>query len=295
MTTTIQRALAAGLCALPLMLGSAHGADVNSTDYLPAPAGTNLLVFYSQYATRSEYVSTSGQTFSNNTGLDSYVDILRYVHYMDIGGILIAPQVLLPAGTLYNGRIAGTDLNAAAGLGDPILATTVWVVNNKATETYVGLMPYLFLPLGQYSSGEALNLGENRWKLDLQAGWYQGLGQGFALQLTGDVIWYGDNTSAGNGIQTLSQDNTYQVQAWLSYGFAETWRAAVGYSRFWGGTEYLGGVATGNATERDQVRLELSKFITPTFQVLGLVQRDFNTSGGFPEDFRGTVRLLQVF
>lgn len=281
-------------CAM-LAGSSAWAADVNSGDYLPAPAGTNLLVFYSQYATRDEYVSASGQTISNGTGLDSYVNILRYVHYFDIGGFTVAPQVLIPAGTLYNGRLGGASFDAAAGLGDPILATTVWVVNNKATQTYIGIMPYLFLPVGQYSAGEVLNLGENRWKLDLQAGWYQGLTNGVALQLTGDVIWYGDNARAGNGTQTLSQDPTYQLQAWLSHAFAPTWSAAVGYSQFWGGTEYLAGMPTGNSTERSQVRLELSKFITPTFQVLGLVQRDVATSGGFPEEFRGTVRLLQVF
>lgn len=294
MIRSFKSAVLAAFCA-SFSISAAMAADVNSGDYLPAPAGTNLLVFYSQYATRDEYVSTSGQTFSSGTGLDSYVDILRYVHYFDIAGFTVAPQVLIPAGTLYNGRIAGSSLDAAAGLGDPILATTVWVVNNKATQTYIGVMPYLFIPLGQYSTGEALNLGENRWKLDLQAGWYQGLAGGFALQLTGDVIWYGDNTKAGSGTQTLSQDPTYQFQAWLSYAFAPTWSAAAGYSQFWGGTEYLAGVPTGNATERTQVRFELSKFITPTFQVLGLVQRDVAASGGFPEAFRGTVRLLQVF
>ncbi|MFG1351588.1 transporter [Xanthobacter autotrophicus] len=295
MISLLNGAILAILFCIGLASGSAKAADVNSGDYLPAPAGTNLLVFYSQYATRNEYVTNSGQTFSDDTGLDSYVNILRYVHYFDIAGFTVAPQVLIPAGTLYNGRIAGTPFDAAAGLGDPIVATTVWVVNNKATQTFIGIMPYLFLPLGQYSSGEALNLGENRWKLDLQAGWYQGLASGFALQLTGDAVWYGDNTKAGNGTQTLSQDPTYQFQAWFSYAFAPSWSAAVGYSQFWGGTEYLAGVPTGNSTEHSQVRLELSKFITPTFQVLGLVQRDVATSGGFPEDFRGTVRLLQVF
>lgn len=294
MIRLVKGAVLGAFCAL-LAAGPASAADVNSGDYLPAPAGTNLLVFYSQYATRDEYVSTSGQTFSSGTGLDSFVNILRYVHYFDIGGFTVAPQVLLPAGTLYNGRVAGAPLDAAAGFGDPILAATVWVVNNKATETYVGIMPYLFLPIGQYDAGSALNLGENRWKLDLQAGWYQGLANGFALQVTGDVVWYGNNSEAGTGTQTLSQDTTYQLQAWLSYALAPTWSAAVGYSQFWGGTEYLAGVATGNATDRTQLRFELSKFITPTFQVLGQIQRDVATSGGFPEDFRGTVRLLQVF
>ncbi|ABS70256.1 conserved hypothetical protein; putative signal peptide (plasmid) [Xanthobacter versatilis] len=282
----------AGMLLLP---DAARALDINSSDYLPAPAGTNLLLFYSQYATRSEYESTTGTVISKDTGLDSYVDILRYVHYFDVAGSRVAVQALLPAGTLYNAEVGGTKLNAAAGFGDPILSAVLWVVNNKDTESYVAIAPYLSVPVGQYSPGETLNMGENRWKLDLQGAWYQGLGNGFAMQLSGDVIWYGSNGQAGNGLQTLTQDNTYQFQAWLSYAFAPTWSAAAGYSKYWGGTEYLAGVPTGNATERDQVRLELSKFITPTFQVLGLVQRDFNTSGGFPEDFRGTIRLLQVF
>nr|WP_272904352.1 transporter [Xanthobacter agilis] len=280
---------------LPLGTLGAHAIDINSADYVPAPAGANLLLFYSQYATRSEYVSTSGATISQNTGLDSYVDILRYVHYFDVAGFRVAAQTLVPVGTLYNGRLGGTDLDSASGFGDPIFSGVLWLINNKESESYFAVAPYLYAPLGQYDSNQALNVGENRWKLDLQTAWYQGFGNGVALQIAGDVIWYGSNSDAGGGNATLTQDNTYQLQVWLSYAFAPTWSAAVGYSGFWGGTEYLSGVATGNATERDQLRFELSKFITPTFQVLGLVQRDFNTSGGFPEDFRGTLRLLQVF
>ncbi|MFG1347879.1 transporter [Xanthobacter autotrophicus DSM 431] len=284
-------------CAAALCVGVTPAAaiDVNSSDYLPAAPGTNLLLFYSQYADRSEYVSSSGVVISADTGLSSYVNIFRYVHYFDVGGFTVAPQVLVPAGTLYDAKLGGVNLGSAAGFGDPIFAMPVWLVNNSATQTYVGLTPYLFVPLGQYDAGSPLNMGENRWKLDLQAGWYQGLGNGFALQLTADVTWYGVNNEAGAGRQSLAQNNTYQIQAWLSYSLSKTWSVAAGYAKLWGGTEYLDGIQTGSATERDQIRLELSTFVTPTFQVLGQVQRDFNTSGGFPEDFRGTVRVMQVF
>ncbi|MFG1419335.1 transporter [Xanthobacter sp. V0B-10] len=288
-------ALLGAALVLPVGADGAFAIDINSADYVPAPAGANLLLFYSQYATRSEFVNTSGTTISQNTSLDSYVDILRYVHYFDVAGFRVAAQTLVPVGTLYNGRVSGTNLDSAAGFADPIFSGVLWLINNKESESYVAVAPYLYAPLGQYDSSQALNMGENRWKLDLQGAWYQGFGNGIALQIAGDVIWYGSNDEAGGGYQTLTQDNTYQFQAWLSYAFAPTWSAAVGYSGFWGGTEYLSGIPTGNATQRDQLRFELSKFITPTFQVLGLVQRDFNTSGGFPEDFRGTLRLLQVF
>lgn len=282
-----------GAALLPA--ASANALDVNSADYVPAAPGTNLALLYSQYATRSEYVSKSGATISQDTSLDSYVNIFRYVHYLEIAGFTAAVQTLIPFGTLYNAKLGRTDLGSAAGIGDPIVSAVFWLLNNKASESYFAIAPYFFVPLGQYKSGDGLTMGENRWKLDLQAAYYQGLGKGFALQLSGDVIWYGSNTAAGTGMQTLTQDNTYQFQAWLSYAFAPTWSAAVGYSKYWGGTEYVSGLPTGNATERDQIRFELSKFITPTFQVQGLVQRDIAASGGFPEDFRGTIRLMQVF
>lgn len=290
-----RRATAVAVAFILLACGEARAVDVDASDYVPLPAGTNLLLYYAQYATRSEYISTSGVSLTRNTGLDSYVNVLRYVHYFDIAGFTVAPEVLIPAGTLYNGRIGGLELDSAAGFGDPIVAVAFWMVNNKATQTYIGITPYLFIPVGQYNPAASLNMGESRWKLDTQAGWYQGMGNGFSFQITGDAIWYGDNTSAGGGSQVLSQDMTFQFQAWLSYAFTDTWQASIGYSKYWGGDEFLDGLPTGNATERDQVRVEISKFITPTFQVLGSIQRDFNTSGGFPEDFRGTLRLMQVF
>ncbi|MFG1392301.1 transporter [Xanthobacter agilis] len=295
LATMRRRAATVTVAFTLLACGEARAVDVNASDYVPVPAGTNLLLYYAQYATRSEYISTSGVGMTRNTGLDSYVNILRYVHYFDVAGFTVAPEVLIPAGTLYNGRIGGVELDSAAGFGDPIVAVAFWMVNNKATQTYIGITPYLFVPVGQYNPAAALNIGENRWKLDTQAGWYQGLGNGLSFQITGDAIWYGDNTGAGSGSQVLSQDTTFQFQFWLSYSFADTWQASIGYSKYWGGNEFLNGRPTGNATERDQARFELSTFITPTFQVLGLIQRDFNTSGGFPEDFRSTLRLMQVF
>ncbi|MDS6631748.1 transporter [Klebsiella michiganensis] len=63
-------------------------------------------------------------------------------------------------------------------------------------------MPYLYVPAGSYDAGRTLNVGENRWKFDLQLGGVQQLGNGFATQLSADAMWYGDNDDA-TGIGTV--------------------------------------------------------------------------------------------
>lgn len=281
--------------AAMLHASPSHAIDVNSHDWLTAPAGTNFFLNYSIFATRSEYVDKSGNKIKDGTNLNSFVDVLRYVHFTEIAGFHAVVQGVIPVGTLYDAELGGVDLGSSSGFGDPVLAAAIWPYTNDQSKTYLAIEPFLTLPLGQYDESKALNIGENRWKLDLQFGWYQGLTDKVGMQLTYDIIWYGDNDDAAGGSQKLTQDNTHQFQAWLNYDFAPSWNVAVGYQKLMGGDEYLGGVATGNATDRDQGRLELSTFVTPTFQILGDVSHDFRTEGGFAEDFRGTLRLLQIF
>ncbi|URR20371.1 transporter [Klebsiella quasipneumoniae] len=203
-------------CTLWLATGPAHAVDLNSQDLIPAPAGTDAILGYFTYATRDSFTPTGGGEIKQETGLDSFVSIFRYVHYMDVGGFTVAPQVLLPYGRLYNGSLNGVRLDSASGLGDPILAAPVWLVNNPSTT--FAIVPYLYLPAGSYDAGRTLNVGENRWKFDLQLGGVQQLGNGFATQLSTDVMWYGVNDDAsGIGTGRLKQDNTYQFQGWVNW------------------------------------------------------------------------------
>lgn len=106
-------------CTLWLATIPAHAVDLNSQDLIPAPAGTDAILAYFTYATRDSFTPTGGGEIKQGTGLDSFVSIFRYVHYMDVGGFTVAPQVLMPYGRLYNGSLGGARLDSASGLGDP--------------------------------------------------------------------------------------------------------------------------------------------------------------------------------
>ncbi|WP_327194451.1 transporter [Pseudomonas syringae] len=84
------------------------------------------------------------------------------------------------------------------------------------------MTPLLYLPWGSYDRHDAVNLGENRFKGDLQLGWVEPLWGRFSMELYGDAVVYGHNDDAGSGRQTLKQDPTYQLQGNLRYDFNPT-------------------------------------------------------------------------
>lgn len=272
----------------------AGAVDVGPTDYVPAQAGTDALLLYYRHAESSgAHLTTSGK--ASDSGLSADSGILRYIHYADLGGITIAPQILVPAAALHETKLGGSDLNQPGGLGDIILANVFWLVNAPAERRYFGITPYVWLPVGRYERGAALNVGENRWKANLQAGFDQGFGDKWAIDVVADATWYGANTEAGNGSQTLKQDPSYQFQAWLRYDFSGESSLAGGLSQTLGGKQTLAGDANGFKTEVTQARLSYSQFLTPSFQAQGILTTDLRARGGFQEDYGAQIRLLKVF
>jgi hypothetical protein len=61
-----------------------------------------------------------------------------------------------------------------------------------------------------------LKTGKNRWQHDLRFDYTQGIFRRLTLDVSGDRIYYGDNTEAGTGRQTRSQDFTFGAYLWLS-------------------------------------------------------------------------------
>lgn len=296
----MHRTLGSRLGALALALSSAKAlaVDVNAGDYTALPAGTHIAAWYQQYSQAYRFNPDGGSDSTRQTRLKSNISILRLIHFMDIGGITVDPQILLPFGHVYDARIGGQSLGSASGIADPIVGATFWLVNQPGAGVsgrYFGITPLLYLPLGHYDRKDALNLGENRFKGDLQLGWVEPLWGRFSLELYGDAVVYGHNDEAGSGRQTLKQDPTYQVQGNLRYDFNPTQRIALGYSASTGGKRYLDGEYTGQKTENQQVRLEFQQMVSQRVQLSAQLTRDLRTVGGFQEDAGINLRALLVF
>jgi len=287
-----------GVLACVLASSNALAVDVNAGDYTALSAGTNVAAWYQQYSRAERFNADGAPDSQRDTGLKSNISILRLIHFMDIGGIIVDPQILLPFGHVYDARIAGQSLGSASGLADPIIGATFWLVNQPAAGVsgrYFGITPLFYLPWGNYDKDDALNLGENRFKADVQLGWVEPLWGKVSMELYADVVAYGHNNDAGNGQQTLKQDPTYQLQGNLRYDFNPSQRVALGYSTSTSGKQYLDGDYTGQKTQVQQVRAEFQQMLGQRLQLSAQLTRDIEVTGGFQEDIGVNLRALLLF
>lgn len=290
--------MAGGLKIAALLLGglfasSASAFDVDAGDYTALPAGTTLAAVYYQHASR-DALYAGGNKLPGSNRLDSDVGILRGVHYLNVGGFIIDPQFLLPFGSL-KGKDSLAGLGQETGVGDLIIASTLWLVNKPETSTYFGITPFLQLPTGDYDKNRALNLGENRWRLTLQGGYITRLADKLLLDVIGDVTVYGKNDAFGPGGAKMTQKAQYQLQTHLRYNLSPSWDVRLGLSHVAGGETEVNDVAQSDRQRTTKFTVGSAYFITPTLQVLANYGRDVAVENGFREENRFNLRLLTLF
>lgn len=285
--------IGAGL-VLATLAGNAQAIDVDAGEYAAAlPAGSNIGLLYLQHAQRRELYS-DGHKVAVKAGLDSDVGIVRVANYQQLGDYTINTQFLLPFGRLEGTR-DNDSLGQANGVGDLILASTLWLVNDPAKNRYWGIAPYLIAPTGNYDRNDPLNLGENRWRMILQTGYVTGLTEKLSLDLTADVTVYGKNDDYTSQGLTLRQKPQWQAQTYLRYAVTPKLSVHVGASQLWGGETRLDGQDQHDEPNTSKYRVGGSYWITPTFQALINYGQDVSVDNGFKENQRINLRLLWVF
>lgn len=219
---------------------------------------------------------------------------MRLVHYFDIG-ITIDPQIFIVYGSANNAKLGGQSLSSSSGLGDTIIASTFWFINDDEDQRYFGITPFLYLPTGTYKDGQAINLGENRYKGVLQAGYVEHFGDWIVDGIV-DTTFYGNNDDAGaDGKQTLRQENSYQAQAWLRYKLTPEWNIGGGWSGTWGGEQKVAGDDNGQGTEVQQLRAITQWWPQDNIQLQAIARTDVRNEGGFRETFGAQFKFLYLF
>jgi hypothetical protein len=299
-------AIACGL-GMAITAAPTWAIDYQPFDWVALPSGTKVLSLYYEYGAHDSYNNTITGTFDRDTKLDSQVGIVRYIHYGKdpLFGRPWDWNVLVPFGSLRNGRIGGQPLGNASGVSDPVASIGYFFINEPEKKTFLTFAPYLTIPIGSYDRNKPLNLGGNRWVYNFQGDFTQGIGDKFTIDVSAGWTWYGDNTKAGNGSQRLEQDTSYELYGWAAYDVTDAVRhafpgasnakVALGYMGIFGGEQKLDGVSNGQKARQDQLRAVYMMNFSPKTQGLIEVSRDLHVEGQFKQKFGLVLRLVNAF
>lgn len=288
----LKRSAFAGLILIGVSF-STLAVEVAPGDYEQYPAGATIGLVYYQHATTNA-LRSDGHSASSDFNITSDVGILRLLHVYQLSDtVTIDPQVLLPFGHL-SGNGDASPLGDTSGTGDLILTAPVKVLHNDARDVF-SVNAYLFAPTGSYDKNDALNLGENRWKVDFQSAYIKHFSDKWAVDLIGDVIWYANNDDYGPASLKLEQKTSYSAQLMGRYMPDRATDLSLGIGQLWGGETRVDGVDRDDRQRTTNFRVTASHFVTPKDQLQLQLGRDLAVENGPREDFRLNLRYAHIF
>ncbi|MEY3223964.1 MAG: Conserved hypothetical secreted protein [Pseudomonadota bacterium] len=166
--------------------------DLQPNDIVaPAPNKNYLTLSYINTENSTQY--RNGSAVPGNPVIDTQIAYLRGSRTYNMGDLPAVSYLQLPYGTVKpGGSIA--NVPSDTGIGDLSFATAIWPYANRDTRTYLGIAGYLIAPTGSYSSQQALNLGEKRFRTDLQVGFQAPITSNLDGIIAVDTMWFGGNS-----------------------------------------------------------------------------------------------------
>ncbi|NWL76411.1 transporter [Pseudomonas taiwanensis] len=282
------------LLLLSALYGASASAGVIATDpgdYVAFPAGTNLAVLYYNHAERNDVYLNDHKQDTPGFGLDNDIAAFRAVHYVELGPLLAAPQVIVPFGSL---RMKGAADTSASGVGDPLIGSAFWLVNDPARRRYLSFGAWIAPPLGNYDADDGpVNIGENRWKGVLHTSYTQSLFGSLSGEVTAEWDFFGENDDFAG--MTRKQSHIFELQTHLRYDFSPGSFVGASYFHTTGGENRLNGVDLDDSLNTKRYLLSVARMVAPTVQLMGQVGQDLEVRNGPKEDFRVNLRLVKIF
>jgi len=182
--------------------GAARGQELEPRIFAPLPEGLNFFAV--------GYLLSSGNVFLDpalpieNLDGDVHIAVLRYLRSLSLGNRPAKLRVVLPwsAGS-WDGEVLGQEESRrASGMGDIriILDVTLSGASAMSREefqgfeagTISGVRVQVVAPTGKYEPEELLNVGSNRWAINLQGGVSHRF-QRWTLEANGGIWLFTDN------------------------------------------------------------------------------------------------------
>jgi hypothetical protein len=286
-----------GLLAALVMAGIAPVAAAaeiatDPGDYAALPPGAQLGILYYQHAERDAYY-TAGNRMQGAFRLDTDIGLARHVRYTTLGGVVVSPQLIVPFGQVELKKPFGPlGPVSAKGIGDPIVGSALWLVNQASQ--WLAVSAFVSVPLGRYDSERGpVNVGEHRWKGIFQAAYVRALGARWMLDLVGETAVYGDNDDFLG--MRRQQAASYSMQAHLRYMLSQSSSVALTYYQDFGGETSVGGIEQHDRMNNRRWQVGYATFVTPALQLQAQAGKGAKTAYGARESARLNLRLVQVY
>jgi len=222
--------MAAGV-ALWMPPGQALAQGDGPRAYQVVPNGTNLLAVYGVFLDGNQTADPGAVIEGGDIGVE--LALVQFTHSFAVGGKQAAAFAVLPFGEVSGNLKPPFDAieGSSSGLGDVILAGILGLVGSPplTREQFLAYSPGFALgvlgkvtaPTGNYDGDKFLNMGGNRWALQLGVplGWY--IGESFVdpalttVELLPSVQFFGDNDDP-RGAQETGQDPLFRLEAHLT-------------------------------------------------------------------------------
>jgi outer membrane putative beta-barrel porin/alpha-amylase len=202
--------------------------------------------------------------------IDIDLGVTQYSRTFDINGHQAGLLVVAPYGSVSGSlsTSAGTLTGRDSGLGDVMLGFIYGIYGspNLSPEDYVkydpgfsmALLARATMPTGSYDSANNLNMGGNRWVLELGLPMMYFVGSSFldpnlmSFEVLPKVSFYSANTDAPGATRRLTQDPLLSVEGHITRNFGQV---------FWGSLDALyeyGGETTSDGISNNNRQRSLS-------------------------------------
>ena len=258
--------------------------------------------------------------------LEAYFGITRIVYFASLWDHPLVLEAAVPYTAVQDANIGNMPVYNAGmhglgpqpitnGLIDPVVFFTYGLIVEPKTERFLGLTNYFYLPVGTFDKFNTINFASpHQFTWVPQIEYAEGLEKispslkGFWFDVIANASIHSDGDPnfaiAGVGqFNKTTEDNSYNVKAYLSYYYTQGGYFAVGIEKSWGGNQIMSGGVLGALfgptlwLKDDYLtgHIEAVFPITADFHVSFDVNHDFEREGNFRTDFQAEVRLTKFF
>ena len=271
--------------------------DLQPNDIV-APLPNKNYVTVSYLNTENNTLYRNGSAALSSPIIDTQSAIFRGTRTYDLGNLPAVSFIQLPYGSIQPGGSLASQAGNT-GVGDLTIATAIWPYHNRVTRTYLGLAGYLISPTGSYSSQRAFNVGENRFRTDLQMGFQTPITSNVDGMIAVDTMWFGGNSecAAACGLTTngsLTQKPLTTTQLGPIYRINQILTVAASYFYVAGGATSINNNYQNNVANTQRFLLS-GQAHTPIGRISLQYGRDTEIKNGFVQTRLLAVRVMKEF